>query len=79
MQLTNLFNLSFVTGIFPSALKTAKVVHVFKKDLKVDYSNYRLISLLLNIDKILENLVYERLYTFLSNNNIIYNLQFGFR
>ena len=77
----DLFNLSFVTGIFPLVLKTAKVyiVPVFKKDSKLDYSNYCPISLLSNIEKILEELMYKRLYTFLNNNNIIYNLQFGFR
>ena len=32
MQLADLFNLSFITGIFPSVLKIAKVVPVFKKD-----------------------------------------------
>ena len=30
-----------MTGVFPSVLKTAKVVPVFKKDSKLDYSNYR--------------------------------------
>ena len=78
-QLADLFNLSFMTGIFPSVLKIAKVIPVFKKDSKLDYSNYRPISLLSNIEKILEKLMYKRLYTFLNNNNIIYNLQFGFR
>ena len=68
-----------MTGVFPSVLKTAKVVPVFKKDSKLDYSNYCPISLLSNIEKILEKLMYKRLYTFLNNNNIIYNLQFGFR
>ena len=67
-----------MTGVFPSVLKTAKVVPVFKKDSKLDYSNYRPISLLSNIEKILEKLMYKRLYTFLNNNNI-YNFQFGFR
>ena len=68
-----------MTGVFPSVLKTAKVVPVFKKDSKLDYSNYRPISLLSNVEKILEKLMYKRLYTFLNSNNIIYNLQFGFR
>ena len=68
-----------MTGIFPSVLKIAKVVPVFKKDSKLDYSNYRPISLLSNIEKILEKLMYKRLYTFLDNKNIIYDLQFGFR
>ena len=68
-----------MTGIFPSLLKTATVVSVCKKDSKLDYSNYLPISLLSNIDKILEKLMYKRLYTFLNNDNIIYNLQFGNR
>ena len=73
--MADLFNLSFS----PSVLKTAKVVPVFKKDSTLDYSNSYSISLLSNIEKILEKLIYKRLYTFVSNNNIIYNLQFGFR
>ena len=66
-------------GVFPSVLKTEKLVLAFKKNFKLNYSNYRPISLLLNIEKILEKLMYRRLYTFLDNNNIIYDLQFGFR
>ena len=68
-----------MTGIFPSVLKTAKVVPVFKKDSKLNYTNYRPISLLSNIEKIPEKLMYKRLYTFLDNKNIMYDLQFGFR
>ena len=68
-----------MTGVFPSVLKTAKVVPVFKKDLKLDYSNYRPISRLSNIEKLIEKLMCKRLYTFSKNNNIIYNLQFRFR
>ena len=67
-----------MTGVFPSVLKTAKVVPVFKKDSKLDYSNYCPISLLSNIEKILKKLMYKTLFTFLNNSNI-YNLQFGFR
>ena len=68
-----------MNGVFPSVLKTAKVVPVFKKDSKLNYSNYRPMSLLSNIKKILEKLMYKRLHTFLDYNNIIYDLQFGFR
>ena len=42
-----------MTGIFPSVLKTAKVVPVFKKGSKLDHSNYCPISPLSNIEKIL--------------------------
>ena len=68
-----------MTGVFASVLKTAEVVSVFKKDSKLNYSNYHPISLLSNIEKILEKLMYKRLYTFLNDNTIIYDLQFGFR
>ena len=67
-----------MASVFSSLLKTSKLSPVFKKDSKLDYSNYRPISLLSNIEKKLEKLMYKRLYTFLNNNNI-YNLQFGFR
>ena len=36
-QLVDLFNHSFMTVVFPSVLKTAKVVSVLKKDSKLDY------------------------------------------
>ena len=78
-QLANLFNLSVIAGVLPSVLKTAKVVPAFNKDSKLDYSNYLPVSLLSNIEKILEKPMYKTLYTFLNDNNIIYNLQFGFR
>ena len=60
--------------VFPLVLKTAKVV-VFKKDSKLDCSNYRPISLFPNIEKVIEKLMYKRLYTILNNNNIIHNLK----
>ena len=71
-QLADLFNLSIVTGVFPSLLKTAKLISVYKKDSKLDYSSYHPIPLLSNIEKILEKLLYKRLYTFL--NNVIFTL-----
>ena len=78
-QLPDLFNLAFMTGVFPLVLKTAKVVPVFKKDSKLDYNNYCPISLLSNVEKVLEKPIYKRLYTFLNSNNIVYNFQLGFR
>ena len=78
-QLADLFNLSFFSGSSPSILKTDKVVPVFKKGSKLNCCNYRPISLLSNVEKILEKLMYKRVYNFLTENNIIYDLQFGFR
>jgi len=77
--LTDLFNLSFSSGVFPSALKIAKVIPVHKKLSRLDCSNYRPISILSNLDKVLERLMYNRLYKFVEDNNLIYPFQFGFR
>ena len=78
-QLSDIFNMSFLTGQFPSVLKIAKVIPIHKKQSKVDYANYRPISLLSNIEKIIEKLMYKRLSNFLDINNLIYSLQFGFQ
>ena len=42
-------------------------------------SNYRPISLLCNLDKIIEKLMYNQIIQFLENNKLIYYKQFGFR
>ena len=55
-QLAILFTQSFSSGIFPSILKTSKIIPIYKKGSKLEYSNYRPISLLSNIDKFLESI-----------------------
>ena len=77
--LAKLINLSFSTGCFPDVLKTAKVIPFFKKDSSLEVSNYRPISLLSNIDKIIEKLMYARVIKFLEQSKSIYSMQFGFR
>ena len=54
--LVHIFNLSFSSGIFPSEMKTAKVIPLFKSGNRSDFSNYRPISLLSQFSKILEQL-----------------------
>ena len=49
-----------------------------KKESKFICSNYRPISLLSNLDKILEKLKYSRAYDFLDKDSLLYSLQFGF-
>ena len=51
--LVHIFNLSFSTGIFPSEMKIAKVIPLFKNGNKSDFYNYRPISLLSQFSKIL--------------------------
>ena len=77
--LTNLINLSFVKGVFPNVLKMAEVLPTFKKGDKTEKNNYRPISLISNVSKMLEKLICKRLYSFLEENNSFYPYQFGFR
>jgi hypothetical protein len=77
--LMHIFNCSIVTGIFPTSLKIAKVVPIFKKDDPHIFSNYRPISILPCFSKILERLIFNRLYNFLSANDILHDNQYGFR
>ena len=79
IPLSNLFNMSFEAGQCPSFLKLSSVIPVYKKDSKLVVANYRPISLLSNINKILEKLMFNRLYSFLESHKCIYDLQFGFR
>jgi hypothetical protein len=77
--LTHVFNLSFSQGHVPNQLKISKVIPVYKKKEKFLPVNYRPISLLSIFDKILEKLMYKRLYSFLTKHDILYDYQFGFR
>ena len=49
------------------------------EEIKTDVSNYRPISLLTLFSKIIEKIIYKRLYCHLNNNNVFVNEQFGFR
>ena len=77
-QLAILFNNPFSYGIFPSILKTSKTIPIYKKGFKLECSNYRPISLLSNIDKILERLMYSRLYNFLEKKKSYFHSNFVF-
>ena len=77
--ITYIINLSFKNGIVPDQFKIAKVIPIFKKNEKCHPDNYRPISLLSTLNKIMEKLMYKRLITFLNMHNILYDYQFGFR
>ena len=77
--LTHIFNHSLSQGIFPDLLKIAKVNPIFKKDDPHEISNYRPISLLPSISKVLEKIVYNRLHKFINKHNILTSNQYGFR
>ena len=80
--LIHIFNLCFKEGIFPRKLKIGKITPInffLKKGDSFLLTNYRPITILLSFSKILERLMCNKLYTYLTKNNILFNLQFGCR
>ena len=77
--LTHIFNLSFSSGIVPQELKMAKIIPIYKAEDPAIFTNYRPISILPSISKILEKLAYDRLLGYLDKNEILYKHQYGFR
>ena len=71
--LTYIFNKTLATGIFPDRLKFSEVKPLFKKRASTEFSNYCPISLLTSFSKIIEKIVYVRLYRHLNVNNILVN------
>ena len=78
-SISEICNLSISHGIFPNACKVAKLKPIFRKGKKVEPSNYRPISLLPLISKIIEEVVQDQTNDMLSGNKILYNYQSGFR
>ena len=76
--LSHLFSLSISTGVFPSKLKTSKTIPIFKSGDHTSCDNYRPISLLSSISKILEKVVANSLVNHLEINNLLYENQYGF-
>ena len=66
-------------GIFPDSPKISKVIRVYKKKDNTIFSNYRPISLLPSISKIILKLILEQNTTYLDGNNLIHKHQYGFR
>jgi hypothetical protein len=78
--LSIIFNKSISEGRIPNKLKFAEIKPIYKgKKSKSDYTNYRPISLLPCISKILEKIVYTRLSDFLEKHKILDENQYGFR
>ena len=70
-------NHSFSLGIFPDCLKTALVIPLYKKKDRTDCTNYRPVSLLNSMSKIIEKILYNRIYDFVGDR--LCPNQFGFR
>ena len=77
--LVTIFNESLSMGIFPGVMKLVDAVPLYKAKEKFLETNYRPISLLTTMSKILEKVVYSRVYAFLNDNDQLYTSQYGFR
>ena len=77
--ITHIMNLSLEHGVFPTDMKLAKVIPIFKKGNNQLFQNYRPISLLPVFSKVLEKLVYKRLYQFLKTHKLLNTSQYGFQ
>ena len=76
--LAKIINCSFLKGVFPECLKSAKISPVFKKDDKKLYTNYRPISSLPFISKVFERCMANRLVSFFEKFELFSDKQFGF-
>lgn len=78
--LLSIFNQCLKIGYWPNAFKNAKIVPIPKPGKPHDNPrNYRPISLLNSLGKIMEKLLYLKIECFANENNIINDTQFGFR
>lgn len=72
-------NDSITSAKVPICLKRAKVIPIYKSKEKDLLTNYRPISLLPSISKVLEKIIHKRVYAYLTSNNLLYPSQYGFR
>ena len=77
--ITDLVNLSISLSLFPDDCKIAKLKPIYKKEAKTKPKNYRPISLLPLLSKIIERIIHNQTQEFLDKNNILYKYQSGFR
>ena len=79
VPLVQLFNRSLLEGKFPDCMKLAEIVPLHKGGATSAPNNYRPISLLVTVSKLLEKIMYRRVYKFLTDTNQLYSSQYGFR
>lgn len=77
--LVHLINVCFITGVFPDSLKLSKVIPILKKGDPNLPDNYRPISIIPIIGKIIEIIIKHRLLAFLNKHCIINEKQFGLK
>ena len=78
-SLAYITNLSITTGIFPDDWKIARVLPIYKEDNKTNPNNYRPISILPIVSKLIERIVFSQFYAYLMQHNLLTDIQSGFR
>ncbi|MCG7869794.1 MAG: hypothetical protein JAY74_25915 [Candidatus Thiodiazotropha taylori] len=78
-SITHIINKSLQNSIFPTVWKNAKICPIHKSGQKDDVNNYRPISVLPTISKIIEKWVHIKFMTFLNNHRLLHQTQSGFR
>ena len=78
-SLTYILNQAFTLASFPDECKIARVIPLFKSGYQNMPGNYRPISILPAITKIMERIFYNQLYNYLTEYGLLSSAQFGFR
>ena len=79
VPLANIFQQSILSSTYPSTWKCANVTPVYKKNDRCNVENYRPISLLCNVSKVFERLVYNTVYKYLTLNKLLTPKNSGFK
>ena len=78
LSISDLFNLSINSEKFPDSCKVAKLRPLYKKGSLTQPCNYRPISLLPLISKVIEKVIHDQTSTFLNSKQLLYTYQSGF-
>ena len=79
VPICDIFNQSINQGTFPDDWKYARVSPLYKQGDRGDVNNYRPISVIPIVAKAFERIVYEQLYAYLKEHDILCQNQSGFR
>ena len=77
--LTRIINNCIRQSIFPSTWKVGKIAVVHKKGDKTVLNNYRPVTLLCSLSKIIEKVLFDQILTFFNSNGLMDKRQYGFR
>ena len=77
-SLSIIFNRSIITGIFPDDWKCSKVIPLFKKGKRTNLDNYRPISIIPIVSKVVERIAYDQVIVYLTDNKLLSTCQSGF-